>query len=138
MIDILIPSRVRVRAGATIRQAWDAPFFRNRVAVLALIITLVVLLMVLMPWLFTETDPLKQNLAASLQPPGPDYPLGADKLGRDIWSRLVYGAQNTCVGAVVVVLIAECIGVPLGLIAAYRGGLTETIVMRGVDIALAF
>jgi peptide/nickel transport system permease protein len=94
--------------------------------------------MVLMPWLFTERDPLKQNLAASLQPPGSDYPLGADKLGRDIWSRLVYGAQNTCVGAVVVVLIAECIGVPLGLIAAYRGGLTETIVMRGVDIALAF
>src|SRR5882724_6655419 len=127
MIDTLVLGRVRESAAAVARRIWGAPFFRNKVAVIALIVALVVLLMVLMPWLFTTRDPLRQTLAASLQPPGSDYLLGADKLGRDIWSRLVYGAQNTLAGALLVVLIAECIGVPLGLLAAYHGGLTEAI-----------
>jgi peptide/nickel transport system permease protein len=138
MTDVPASSPVRSRARTFARLVWEAPFFRNKVAVVAVIVMLVLLLMVLMPWLFTGRDPLKQNLSASLAPPGPDYLLGADKQGRDIWSRLVYGARNTLAGAFLVVLIAECIGVPLGLIAAYRGGRNETVIMRGVDMALAF
>jgi peptide/nickel transport system permease protein len=138
MTEALVRTRPRVGAGGFVRRVWGAPFFRNKVAVIALLVTLVVLLMVLVPWLFTGRDPLKQDLAASLQPPGPEFPLGADKQGRDIWSRLVYGAQNTLIGAFVAVLIAEGIGVPLGLAAAYYGRRTETVVMRGVDMAFAF
>jgi peptide/nickel transport system permease protein len=138
MSDVLHAARPGARARAVVRRVWDAPFFRNKVAVVALIVMLILLLMVLMPGLLTARDPLKQDLAASLQPPGPDYLLGADKQGRDIWSRLVYGAQNTLAGAFLVVLLAECIGVPLGLISAYYGGRTESVVMRGVDMVLAF
>jgi peptide/nickel transport system permease protein len=138
MTEALSYFPARSRFVALFRRVWDAPFFRSKVAVVALIISVVVVLMVLAPWLFTGRDPLKQSLAASLKPPGPDYILGADKLGRDIWSRLVYGSQNTVAGALLVVFVAECIGVPLGLISGYFGGWTEAMVMRGVDIALAF
>jgi peptide/nickel transport system permease protein len=126
-----------VPRGKAWKRVSTSPFARSKMAVIALIVTIIVLLMVVAPWLFTAHDPLKGDLRASLHPPGDGFLIGADKQGRDIWSRLVYGARNTLVGAIVAVSLAELIGVPVGLVAAYRGRRTETVVMRIVDMAFA-
>ena len=82
--------------------------------------------------------PNAQNLSASLQFPDGEHLLGTDKLGRDVWARIAYGAQPTLLGAVVVVLISGVIGIPLGLVAGYYGGRVDTVIMRILDALLAF
>ena len=115
-----------------------APFFRNKAAVAALVVVVILLLMVVLPQLFTQQDPIDQNLKASLAPPSAEHLLGTDKQGRDNWARLVYGAQATLLGAIVVVLVSSIIGIPLGLISGFYGGRTDNVIMRGLDMLLAF
>ena len=70
--------------------------------------------------------------------PAAEHLLGTDKQGRDNWARLVYGAQATLLGAIVVVLVSSVIGIPLGLISGFYGGRTDNVIMRGLDMLLAF
>jgi len=114
------------------------PFFRNRLAVLSGLILLVILLIALgAPWIAPH-DPNVQNLGDSLAPPSSTYWLGTDKLGRDVFSRLVFGTRPTLAGALLVVLLSELIGVPLGLISGYYGGKVDQVIMRALDLLLAF
>jgi peptide/nickel transport system permease protein len=133
---------VRVSAhgglGAFMRRAWRAPFFRNKLAVAAAAVLLVLVLMVLVPSLFAAQDPLSQDLSGTLEPPSPEHLLGTDKQGRDVWSRIVHGTQSALVGALLVVLISAVIGIPVGLLSGYYGGRVDTAFMRGVDMLLAF
>jgi peptide/nickel transport system permease protein len=73
-----------------------------------------------------------------LQSPSLQYPLGTDELGRDLLSRIIYGARASFTVGVVAVSIALVAGVLLGLLAGYYGGLTDTVVMRFLDALLAF
>ena len=111
---------------------------RNRAAVVGLLILLPILLTTAAPWLLTSQQPNAQDLSNSLQLPGGEHLLGTDKLGRDVWARLLYGAQPTLLGALVVVLISGAIGVPLGLVAGYYGGRIDAAIMRVLDALLAF
>jgi peptide/nickel transport system permease protein len=120
------------------RSLWQAPFFRNRLAVVSGFILVLLFVMAVAAPLVATSDPAAQDLTQSLAPPGPDHWLGTDKQGRDTWSRLVYGARPTLAGAVLVVLISEIIGVPLGLAAGYYGGKVDNLIMRALDILLAF
>ncbi len=114
------------------------PFFRNRLAVVSGIILLFILVIAVgAPWIAPH-DPNAQNLGDSLAPPSATYWLGADKMGRDVFSRLVYGTRPTLAGAVLVVLLSELIGVPLGLISGYYGGKVDQVIMRALDLLLAF
>jgi peptide/nickel transport system permease protein len=88
--------------------------------------------------LIAPADPLAQNVAASLRPPAPDHLLGTDKLGRDIFSRMLYGARISLVVGIAVVLIAGSIGTLLGLVAGYSGGLLDEALMRVTDLFFAF
>jgi peptide/nickel transport system permease protein len=115
-----------------------APFFRNKASVVALVVVVVLLLMVVVPWLFTARDPVDQDLGASLRPPSIEHLLGTDKQGRDNWARIVYGAQATLTGAIIVVVLSGVIGIPLGLVSGYYGGRLDSVVMRGLDMLLAF
>jgi ABC-type dipeptide/oligopeptide/nickel transport system permease subunit len=90
------------------------------------------------PGLLTGQLPNAQDLSISLQFPGGEHLLGADKLGRDVWARIVYGAQPTLLGAFVVILISGAIGIPLGLVAGYYGGRVDGAIMRVLDALLAF
>lgn len=72
--------------------------------------------------LLTSADPNAPSLANTLGPPAPGHPLGFDGVGRDIWSRLLYGGQISLVGAALAVLVAVLIGVPTGLVAGYFKG----------------
>jgi peptide/nickel transport system permease protein len=120
-----------------LRRALRSPLFRNRAAIIGLAILVPLLVMTVVPGLLAG-DPNAQNLSQSLAPPSPEHILGTDKLGRDVWSRIVYGAAPTLLGALIVVLISGVIGIPLGLVAGYKGGKTESVIMRILDALLAF
>lgn len=111
---------------------------RNRAAVVGAIILLPILVATVAPWLLTSLQPNVQDLSVSLQVPSGEHLLGTDKLGRDVWARIVYGAQPTLLGAVVVVIISGAIGIPLGLVAGYYGGRVDAAIMRILDALLAF
>jgi peptide/nickel transport system permease protein len=82
-------------------------------------------------------DPKAQNLNAALSGPTGHFWFGTDSLGRDIFSRTLAGARTALVGPLVVALGAMAIGNVLGLLAGYRGGSVDTVVMRGVDLMYA-
>lgn len=105
------------------------------------VIALVVLAAILAPWL-APYDPNAQNLAGRLKPPGTvsrsfHYWLGSDELGRDLLSRIIHGARVSLIVAFASVILSGTVGTVLGMIAGYRRGLVETVVMRVVDIFLS-
>jgi peptide/nickel transport system permease protein len=101
------------------------------------VILIICLMAVLAPWLAPH-DPLSQNLPHRLLPPGGGYPLGTDNLGRCIASRIIYGSRVTLQVGFMVVFITATIGVLAGSVAGYFGGWPDELIMRGVDILLAF
>jgi peptide/nickel transport system permease protein len=92
--------------------------------------------LVAMVW--TPYDPTAISIVGKLEPPGSHHWFGTDQLGRDTFSLLMAGARNTLGVALLSVVIGLGAGVPLGLVAAARGGATDEIVMRGADLIFAF
>jgi peptide/nickel transport system permease protein len=124
-----------------VHSPWSMFWWRLRHNTKAMIggaIVLFLLAVALFAPLIAPKDPNDGELADSLAPPGQGYVLGADKNGRDILSRLVYGARTALVGAILVVAISEIIGVPIGIWAAYRGGWVDETITRIWDMLLAF
>jgi len=80
----------------------------------------------------------EQDLSASLAPPSAQHILGADKMGRDLFSRLLYGGRVTLVSALGVVIISVIIGMPLGLFSGFYGGKFDSVVCRCCDVLLSF
>ncbi|MCO5220811.1 MAG: ABC transporter permease [Thermomicrobiales bacterium] len=113
-------------------------FRRNTKAVVGLVIVLSLILIAIFAPILAPQDPLDGNLSASLVGPGGEYLLGTDKNGRDVLSRLIYGARVAIGGALGVVIISELIGVPLGIWAGYKGGRVDAVIMRFFDLMLAF
>lgn len=114
--------------------------FLRRHGLLALSLSIVGLMTVAAlaaPWL-SPYDPTALNLKSILMPPSAVHPLGTDALGRDVLSRLLYGARVSLWVGFVSVGIAVVIGLALGLAAGYLGGLTDEVIMRGVDVMLCF
>lgn len=91
----------------------------------------------LAPWI-APYDPTALHLHSILESPGHEFWLGTDALGRDVFSRLVYGARVSLWVGFVSVSISIAIGVILGLLAGYLGGIVDEIIMRGVDVMLCF
>jgi peptide/nickel transport system permease protein len=88
--------------------------------------------------LLSPNDPQAQNVLNGLKPPSTEHPLGTDKLGREILSRLLYGARISLFVGVAVVLIASFVGSLLGVLAGYLGGWVDEALMRVTDIFFAF
>jgi ABC-type dipeptide/oligopeptide/nickel transport system permease subunit len=82
-------------------------------------------------------DPLSQDLVASLEGPSAAHWFGTDELGRDIVSRVIYGARTSLLTAAGAVAIAAVVGVPIGLVSGFFGGWRDAILMRAVDVLLA-
>lgn len=114
-------------------------FRRNRLALLGLVIVVALMLVAAFaPWIATH-GPYDQNLSQRLLPPGAKgHWLGTDEFGRDIFSRLVYGARVTLYIVVLVALIAAPIGLIVGTASGYIGGWVDVALMRITDIFLAF
>jgi len=117
--------------------AW-ARFRRNRLALvgLALVVGLG-LSAALAPWL-APYDPARQSLIEKRTTPGGKYVLGADEFGRDILSRVIYGSRVALLVGLLSAAIAVAGGLLLGTIAGFTGGWLDTILMRGIEILLAF
>ena len=105
---------------------------------IGLLILLLFLFAALFAPLLAPADPLVQNVVAGLHPPAPDHLLGTDKLGRDIFSRMLYGARISLAVGVAVVALAGAVGVLLGLLAGFVGGLLDEALMRITDLFFAF
>lgn len=91
-----------------------------------------------LPWIFTRVSPDEVDVLNRLAPPSRAHVLGTDNIGRDLLARLVWGARISLIVALVSVGGAAFIGVTLGLLAGYFGGWVESVVMRIVDVFLAF
>jgi ABC-type dipeptide/oligopeptide/nickel transport systems, permease components len=89
------------------------------------------------PWL-APLDPYAQNFARTLRPPSAEHWFGTDQLGRDVFSRVLTGARTSLGIGIGGVLVALLFGVPIGMLAAFRGGRVDFLIMRGVDIMLSF
>lgn len=111
----------------------------DRAAMLGLgLIVLLVLVAIFAPWLATHPgDVTEFHTARRLSPPGPENWLGTDRMGSDIYSRLLFGARITITIAVTAIAIAVVIGVPMGLVAGYYEGIGSDFLMRVSDIFLA-
>jgi peptide/nickel transport system permease protein len=83
-------------------------------------------------------QPLAQYLERRLGPPQPGFPLGLDQLGRDILSRILFGAQLSLMVGVVVVVLAGSLGTAVGVVAGFAGGRTDNVLMRITDVFFAF
>jgi len=117
-------------------RAWTK-FSRNRAAMAGgAIVLLFAVAALLAPWLATH-DPLQTSFMTVRKPPSAAFWLGSDELGRDIYSRLLYGARASLMAGLISVLIALVVGVPLGLAAGYFGRWTDSVISRLTEALLA-
>jgi len=112
---------------------------RSKTAMAGLIIILIFVIVGIFAPLLAPMDPVAQNIEMRKTPPmTAGYILGTDDLGRDMLSRLIYGARISMIIGVIAVGIALFFGIIIGMVSAYFGGMVDKIVMRLVDIMLAF
>ncbi|MEO8244386.1 MAG: ABC transporter permease [bacterium] len=118
------------------RDAWKR-LRRNRLAVTGLFIVVLLVFVALIGPYLTPYDFLSQNLDARNVPPSLSHPFGTDDLGRDVISRVIYGARTALIVAVMVTLIAVTLGVVLGAVAGFYGGTFDKIMMWSTDMTMS-
>jgi len=143
------PSTIKLRTQK--QRLWDT-FKRNRTALIGLIMVISIVFVAVfaddwfIAWiqgrdpepLLAPYDPLKQDPRNRLQPPSWEHPMGLDTFGRDILSRIIYGARVSLMVGILSVMLGGTLGTILGILAGYSGGKTEDIIMRSVDVLMAF
>jgi peptide/nickel transport system permease protein len=112
--------------------------FGNRSFATGFVITCLIVLMAVLSFLWTPYDVTDLDIASKLKTPGRDHWFGTDHFGRDIFSMVMVGARTSIAVALVAVMIALGVGVPLGCWAAAQGGTLDEAVMRGNDVVFAF
>lgn len=113
-------------------------FLRNKTSLIGAGISLVVILLALAAPLVSPYDPLKQNVYHRLTPPEATHLLGTDYYGRDVLTRIFYGTRVSLLVGMVSVGLAMLIGTLLGIIAGFKGGKLEVVLMRLQDILMSF
>lgn len=119
------------------RRMWRA-FTRNRISMIGLILVIAVTLGSAAAPIIAKHDPLEQSAANRLKPPSDEYVMGRDTYGRDIFARVLHAGQVSLVVGVGSVLLGSIMGTALGLLAGFTGGRTEVVIMRLIDILMAF
>ena len=113
-------------------------FRRNGVAMAGLAVALLLIAAALLAPVLSLPDPAAQDLAHRLAPPSAQHWLGTDELGRDIFSRILFGGRITLGMVVAVVVVVAPLGLAIGCVAGYAGGLWDQVLMRVTDVFLAF
>jgi peptide/nickel transport system permease protein len=139
MIDWLLDDSPASRLQANLGRAWRvfAALLRNPLAVVGGFIILVLIVMAIFAPLIAPYSPIGQDLANRLMPPSATHWMGTDELGRDIYSRVVYGARITLMIVTMVAVIAAPIGLIVGAVSGYFGGWTDRVLMGVTDIFLS-
>ena len=120
------------------RQDFLRTFFSNRLAVFGTAIMSVFILMAIFAPLIAPYDPLQQDLIDKFAPPSREHLLGQDELGRDILSRIIYGARISLTAGLASVTIATGVGTIIGVVSGYFGRWPDSLLMRLMDVLLAF
>jgi peptide/nickel transport system permease protein len=111
---------------------------RSPLVVVGIVVLLFWLLVMIFAPQLARFEPLAQDVSVRLQPPGDVYLFGTDELGRDIFSRVLYGSRLTIPAGIAVVLIGSVIGLLVGAVAGYAGGLWDELLMRLTELFMAF
>ena len=113
-------------------------FLGRGVVVFGLVVIVVLMITAIFaPWI-APYDPYKQKWDNALAQPSLEHPLGTDSLGRDTLSRIIFGTRVSLLVGIIAITVAGTIGMSLGLIAGYFGGMTYAIIMRCIDALMAF
>jgi peptide/nickel transport system permease protein len=138
--EYLLSDAPATRRQAQLGQMWRQwlALKRNPLAVMGLAIIIVLLVVAAFAPLIATHDPIAQTLSNRLKPPSAAHLFGTDQLGRDIFSRIVYGARVTLVIVLLVVVTVGPIGLLIGAASGYLGGWVDRTLMRITDIFLAF
>jgi peptide/nickel transport system permease protein len=141
---VTAPAKAATKAPSPFGRAWRS-LVRKGWPLFAILVLLVVAVAAVAGPSLAPRDPNRQNIIQRLQPPMVEdrngvvqFALGTDALGRDVLSRLIYGARVSLLVGLTAVLIGGTLGIALGMIAGYAGGRTDAIIMRLADIQLAF
>ncbi len=139
MIDWLLDDSPTSRLQANMGRAWRVwtALLRNPLAVVGALIVLALVVMAIFAPLIAPYSPVGQDLANRLMPPSAEHWMGTDELGRDIYSRVVYGARITLLIVTMVAVIAAPIGLVVGAVSGYFGGWVDRILMGVTDIFLS-
>ena len=114
-------------------------FLKNKTFVLfGILAILIILAAVFAPVVSGGVDPTAGDLSQAIQPPGPGHIFGTDKMGRDIYARVIYGARVSLSASFAIVILVFVIGLILGIISGYFGGVVDAIIMRFADMMMAF
>ena len=112
--------------------------FQDRKFLFMFFITVLFILATVFAGKLAPNDPLVQDSQALLQAPSKKYPFGTDELGRCLFSRILYGGRTSLVIALAVTLLMSAIGILIGMISGYAGGMVDTVIMRFTDMLMAF
>jgi len=113
-------------------------FLRHRLGLTGAVVVAVMLVAAAGAPLWRTQDPNGMQISQALEPPTPQHWFGTDQFGRDVWSRVVYGARLSILVGLASMLLATAAGVPLGAAAGYVGGGLDALLMRCMDAILAF
>jgi peptide/nickel transport system permease protein len=127
----------RVAAGGELADLWRR-LRRNRAAIVGAVVVALFVFVALLAPVLVPFNPIQGDLKDRLQSPSLTHWLGTDELGRDIFSRILFGARISLQIQIVAVLLALVIGVLFGSVGGYLGGHVDNIIMRAMDVLLAF
>jgi len=113
-------------------------FSRNKLAKIGILIILILILTAIFSPLISTHNPIEENILKRLQSPSKNHFLGTDEMGRDVFSRMVYGTRISISIGIIAVGISVIVGTFLGLMSGYFGGKIDAVIMRFVDIMLCF
>lgn len=112
--------------------------FQRKLVIVGVFILVCLVLVAIFAPLLAQYDPYMNDMSSSLQPPSGEHWLGTDSLGRDVFSRMVYGARTALLVGFGTVAVAAVVGVILGLLAGFLGGWVNAVVMRVMDALMGF
>jgi peptide/nickel transport system permease protein len=135
LLDESPSSRLQARLGRLYRLS--LALLANPLTVIGALIVVLLILMAIFAPLIATHDPIAQDLSKRLLPPSGENWMGTDELGRDIWSRVVYGAQITLAIVALVAILAAPVGLVVGAVAGYFGGWVDRVLMGLTDIFLS-
>jgi peptide/nickel transport system permease protein len=128
---------IQSRRPSRFSQFWRE-FARSKGAVIGAVVLLLLFLMAIFAHLIEPYDPLGVDTPIALSGPSLSHPMGTDEYGRDIFSRVIDGSRISLVIGLFAVLISVTLGTALGLIAGYSGNFADSVIMRAIDMLLAF
>jgi oligopeptide transport system permease protein len=133
----LVPARTAAATSSLYRDALRR-LARNRLAVVGGLVVLLILLVAIFADALAPLPYTKTNFGRITEAPSRDYPLGTDQIGRDVLSRMIYGARVSMIVGLGAQVIIVLIGVPVGAVAGFVGGRLDTVLTRFIDVMYAF